>query len=251
VRGAGRPGGFFYSLGRLIGPKLRKATWIYQSLTGTEAESIEAEDAVGRDLARSILQQLPLDPDPAVRQSLAALGQQLAGCVRRQRRFHFQAVQTPEINAFALPGGYVFVTRPLLELCAPDRDAQAFILGHEMGHVLRRHAIERIMAQTFFKGFISRLPIGGGLLRPQIAALLTMLLNQGYSQDQELEADATGVELVRAAGFAPEAARRVLATLSIRAAAEPLLGSYFASHPALEVRLAHLDRCLREIPPCR
>ena len=250
MRDAERSGGFFYNLGRLVGPKLRQAKWYYRSLTGTEAEAIQAESAVGRDLARAIVQQLPIDPDPHARHHLDALGQHLTRCLRQRCwRFHFQLVQTPEINAFALPGGYVFVTRRLLDLIAADDDALAFVLGHEMGHVLRRHVIDRMMASTFFQTVVQRLPIGGGLLRPQIAALLSVLLRQGYSREQELEADATGVELVQAAGFAPQAARQLLLVLSARAAAEPWLNNYFGTHPALDVRLAHLERCLRKHLP--
>jgi predicted Zn-dependent protease len=104
-----------------------------------------------------------------------------------------------------------------------------------------------MMADSFLSGVLGRLPLGGGLLRPQIAALLSTLLRQGYSQEQELEADAAGLELARAAGFDAGGARRVLARLG--APADPLLFSYFATHPPLEVRLAHLER--RQAQPPR
>src|SRR5262245_40521747 len=124
----------FYKLGRMIGPKLRQANWILRSLTGTEAETIQAEVAVGRDLAGALAQQMEVDQEPAIVEMVNDIGQQLGKCVKdRQRRFAFRVVRSPEINAFALPGGFIFVTRSLLQLCHYDPQETAFVLGHEMG----------------------------------------------------------------------------------------------------------------------
>jgi beta-barrel assembly-enhancing protease len=234
--------GFFYNLGRLVGPKVRKAEWVVRSLTGSEAEAITAEQAVGHDLARAFLEQMQPDHDPAARQHLDYLAARLtAGQPDRRRGFRFLAVRSPEMNAFALPGGYVFVTRRLIEVCSWNHDELAFVLGHEMGHVVKRHAIERLMANTLFNGIVARLPVGGSVLRPHVAALLTTLLNQGYSREQELEADAFGARAAAAAGFDPAGGRRVLVRLAAESAAEPLLGGYFASHPPLADRLRNLE----------
>ena len=234
--------GFFYNLGRLVGPKVRKAEWVVRSLTGSEAEAVRAEQAVGRDLARAFLEQLEADPDPAAREHLDYLAAKLSGGLRdRSRAFRFLAVRAPEVNAFALPGGYVFVTRRLLDVCAWDHAQLAFVLGHEMGHVVKRHAIERLMANTLFNGLAARLSVGGRLLRPHVAALLSTLLHQGYSREQELEADEFGARAAGAAGFEPAAGRRVLVRLAAESAAEPLLSGYFASHPPLKERLRHLE----------
>jgi predicted Zn-dependent protease len=234
--------GFFYNLGRLIGPKMRKAEWVLRSVTGNESEAIVAEQAVGRDLARAVLEQLERDPDPAAREHLDYLAAKLAaGLSDRRYGFRVVAVRSPEMNAFALPGGYVLVTRRLLDVCAWDHDELAFVLGHEMGHVVKRHAIERLMANALFDGVVARLPVGGAVLRPHVAALLSTLLRQGYSREQELEADAFGARAARAAGFAPDGARRLLVRLAAESAAEPLLSGYFASHPPLNERLRHLE----------
>jgi predicted Zn-dependent protease len=210
---------------------------------GTEAESIEAEHAVGRDLARALLQQMTADTDPAVCQLLDSLRARLVPCLRRPLWcFQFLAVHAAEVNAFALPGGYVFVTRSLLELCEGSHDELAFVLGHEMGHVVHRHAIDRMMTDSFLRGVLGRLPVGGGLVRAQVGALLTTLVQRGYSRQQELEADAAGLDLARAAGFDPDGGRRVLLRLSAGHAAEPMLFGYFSAHPPLDVRLGHLER---------
>jgi predicted Zn-dependent protease len=236
--------GFFYHLGRLLGPKVRKAQWLARSLTGSDEEAAAAEYAVGRDLAQALAQQMEIDRQPEVERWLAEIGARLAAHVaNRQRRFCFRLVRAAEVNAFALPGGFIFVTGPLLELCRGDAHETAFVLGHEMGHVVRQHAIERLMANSLISAAVGRLTPGKGLLRTPLAGLAASLLNQGYSQGQELEADRVGVALSRAAGFDPAAAGRLLARLG--GGGTGLLGSYFSSHPPFELRLQHIEQFLR------
>jgi predicted Zn-dependent protease len=235
--------GFFYNLGRMVGPKWRKANWLYRSLAGTEAESIRAEHGVGRDLAQAFAQQLESEPEPAVGELLEQLGGRLVSCLRQKEwRFRFIPVRGTEVNAFALPGGFIFVTRPLLELCRWDHDEIAFILGHEVGHVVSRHAIDRIMTNSFLSGVMSRLPVGGGLVRPHIAAVLNTLMQQGYSREQELEADKVGVQLARSAGFDTAAASRLLSRLGGDTGAGGSLFGYFASHPPVAERIRQVER---------
>ncbi len=237
-------GKFFYNLGRMVGPNLRKANWVFRSLTGTEAEADAAELAVGRDLAQAYARPLELDSDPAVQRLLDDVGGRLAQCYRQRRyRFTFRAVLATEPNAFALPGGYIFVMRPLLEMCGWDRDELAFVLGHEMGHVTCRHAIERLMASSLIQTGLGRVPAAGALV--QIA---TSLLQQGYSQGQELEADNMGVRLAHLGGFDPSASVRALSRLGGLPPEAWLASTYFSSHPPVHVRIEHIHRWLNERP---
>src|SRR5262249_31750537 len=126
-------GGFFYKLGRFVGHQSRKANWAFRSLTGTEAEAVKAEYGVRRDLALAAGGQLEPAPDPAVARWLDEVGGALAAAVnQKERTFTLRPVLVPEPNAFALPGGFIFVTRPLLRLCQGSHDDLAFVLGHEM-----------------------------------------------------------------------------------------------------------------------
>jgi len=235
-------GGFFYNLGRKVGPNLRKANWVFRSLTGSEADAIQAEYAVGHDLAKDYVQQAPMDDDPAVLHLLGDVGTRLAACVKqKERRFWFGAVQANEVNAFALPGGFVFVMRPLLELCRFDPDEVAFILGHEMGHVIKRHAIDRLLASSLIQGGAKHLPVGGPLRAP-IIHMATALLNQGYSQDDELEADELGVKLASAAGFDPAAAVRLFNRLRTIPTEVLTLTPFLSSHPPIDVRIRRIER---------
>jgi predicted Zn-dependent protease len=235
-------GGLFYQLGRLAGPKLRKAKWVFRSLTGSEAEAIQAEFEVGRDMAAEVARELELEADPEVRRWLDDIGSRLAARVRnRQRRFAFQAVRAAEPNAFAMPGGFIWITRSLLELCAWDAHEVAFVLGHEIGHVIRKHAMERLMTSSLVNTAMRAVP-AAGLVRSQIGGVVLNLLEKGYSQDQELDADDIGVRLARAAGFDPAAAIRLMARLANRSPQVGGLDAYFASHPPFETRVRKIQK---------
>ncbi len=235
-------GRFFYNLGRTVGPKLRKAQWMWASFAGTEAQALALERAVGVDLASEARLQLPPDPDPRTQATLDAVGRSLCACVANRRcSFEFHAFLAGEPNAFALPGGFIFAARALLELCHWDRSEIAFVLGHEMGHVIRRHAIERIVAASAVS-LASRAAPVRGVLGTWLRTVGIPFLQTAYSRDQELEADRLGLRLAAAAGFEPQAALRLLARLGdLKKSADPsLLGDYFSTHPTSDVRLQTL-----------
>jgi predicted Zn-dependent protease len=240
--------GFFYQLGKMIGQPLRKADWVWRSLTGSETEAIDAEYAVGRELARESLREMDIDREPTVEHFLEAIKFRLTSrLTNRRRQFTFRSVLAAEINAFALPGGFIFVSRPLLQLCAWDTDEIAFILSHEMAHVIQRHAIDRLMAHSVFRAAVSRLSLAGGLMRPSLLGLTTQLLNQGYAREQELEADRTGVQIARASGFDARAAVRVLGRLRPLAAEPAGLSGYLSSHPPLDERIQQIRKMCNEV----
>jgi predicted Zn-dependent protease len=238
----------FYSLGRAVGPKVRKARWMWTSFTGSEADAIRLEHGVGLDLAQEAARQLPLDRDPRTRQALDEIGRGLAACVANKlRSFHFDAFASGEPNAFALPGGFIFVSRSILDLCRWDKDEMAFIFGHEMGHVIRGHAIERIVTNTAVSAASRAAPIRGPL-GGWLKTVGIQFLQTAYSRDQELEADRLGVRLLMTAGFEPEGSIRLLSRLAeLKKSADPsTLGEYFSTHPTSEIRIQSIRRILAE-----
>lgn len=236
----------FYSLGKKMGPKVRKARWIWQSMTGSEADTIRAERDLGQDLAREIRYQLVPGGEPETDRLLNEIGSSLARCVANKlRTFSFETVEGAEPNAFALPGGFLFVTQPLIELCRRNRHEIAFIIGHEMGHVIRGHAIDRIISNSAIAAASRAAPVRGALAGWLRRAGIEFLEN-AYSRDLELEADIAGVRLAAAAQYDPGASVRLfgrLAELS-RSAEQSDLGSYFSSHPAFSVRIDNINRRL-------
>jgi beta-barrel assembly-enhancing protease len=239
-------GGLFYTLGRMAGPHVRKARWAFQSMTGNESDAIQAEFEVGRDLARGMADAGQIDPDPRAERVLSGVGRQLAArLTNRQRHFAFYVMRDPRINAFALPGGFIFVTGSLLVLCGGEIDELAFVLGHEMAHVVRGHAMSRMVSSTVMNVVAKAGPVSRVARGPAVALGLR-LLQSAYSQDQELEADAFAIQLMVSAGFDPAAGVSVLRKLSEQGGSGTDAGpaSYFSSHPPLAARTAQINRLL-------
>ncbi len=232
--------GLFYSLGKAAGPKIRKGKWMWQSLTGSEADTIAAENAAGADLASEVARQVSLDPDGATQNLITDIGSRLAACVKNKHRsFHFTAIESAEPNAFALPGGYIYITSGLLELCRCTPDEIAFVLAHEMAHVIRGHPRERIVSDSAVTTLSRATPLRG-VLGAWLKRVGIQFLLSAYSQDRELEADRLGTRLLKAAHFNAAAAADLFGRLAEIDKRGELaeLSSYFSSHPQLPDRIA-------------
>jgi predicted Zn-dependent protease len=226
-------------LGSLLGGSARKpfrqAKWMWSWFAGSEAESIQAEREYGRECARQFERQFSGNAARPNQQLVGAVGARLAAAVNDPRReFRFTVVAAPVSNAYALPGGFVFITEPLLDLCEHDQDEIAFFLGHEMGHVLRGHAKNQLTASALLSAITARLA-GAGLM-------LRQLLNKGYSRELELQADREGARLAGAAGFDRRAAVRALGRLAHASPANGALAEYFSSHPPFDERIRSLQQ---------
>lgn len=244
--------GFFYNIGRRVGPHLRKGNWILQALTGTDQDVLSAEFQVGRDMAAQVRATMPSgegSTDVRGRGLLDEVGPPLVARVKDKRRpFAFDLVESGDPNAFALPGGFIFVERSLLELCQWDRDEVGFVLAHEMAHVLRGHAMERLLGSDVIAAAARSIRAAGpyGLLIRQAAS---QFLQLAYSREQEFDADALGFRLATAAGFDSAGGPRLLKRLDgfKNAPDASDLGAYFATHPPLPERIARLDAMRRRL----
>jgi Zn-dependent protease with chaperone function len=238
---------FFFKLGRKLGAGTRKGRWIWHSLAGSERQALEAEYQAGCDLARAFDRGAAVDDDPRGHELLARTSKRLTDrLTNKQRRWRVVPIQSGEPGAFALPGGFVYLTRPLLELCDFDEDEIACIVGHEMGHVVHGHAMERITNQLFTSAAARAARIPGGLLTQWIVSTGMNLLHSAYSQDQEFDADEFGARLAAAAGYDPRAAIRAFERLQgLDTEGELPLAQYFSSHPPLAERIDRLRGLIR------
>jgi len=180
------------------------------------------------------------------------IGERLAvGSHRPQLRYHFTILDSPDVNAFALPGGYIYVTRGMLAHLNSEAELAA-VLGHEIGHVTARHAVRQYSAALAANVGVAL----SSILVPELAsrstqslvALLGNALLSGYGREQELEADHLGAVYLARAEYPPQAMVEVLTLLknqelvekerAAREGREPrLYHGLFATHPSADQRL--------------
>jgi predicted Zn-dependent protease len=185
--------------------------------------------------------------DPAIGVYVAQVAGQLAKASGRAVSYRVTVLDSPVVNAFALPGGYVYVTRGLLALV--DDEAQlASVLGHEIGHVDARHSAQR---QTAAMGASVLGAVLGAVVGSQAVSQVVGMGGQGllasYSRDQEYEADALGVNAITLAGYDPYASAAFLEKMGAeeavnaqiaKAEREGSKADWLASHPATPDRVS-------------
>ncbi|MGE3771613.1 MAG: M48 family metalloprotease [Gammaproteobacteria bacterium] len=214
--------------------------------------SEQQEVALGAQAHAEILQRYQVYDDPALQRYVDAIGQSLATHSHRsQLTYRFTVLDSTEINAFALPGGYVYITRGLLAYLNSEAELAA-VLGHEIGHVTARHSVRQqssAQAASVGAGLLSVLvpQLGYAGLNQTINLLGTALL-RGYGREMELEADGLGAEYLARTGYDPQAMIAVIGTLKNQeifdrelAAAEGreprAYHGLFATHPSNDQRL--------------
>ena len=233
----------FYKLGKMAGPSVRKAKWIWQTAANSQAEAIKAEYEVGRDMAYDVRHRLNLDPDLQTGQILNEVGSRLASCVANKlRSFSFESIKGLGPQAFCLPGGFIFVSQSLVELCRWSRDEIAFILGHEMAHVIQGHVMERMISNSAIAAASRAAPVRG-VFTASLRGVGIKFLETAYSQDQESQADRLGLRLAISAGYDPHGAIRFLSRIA-ESEDKSKLGNYFSSHPLCNVRIENITRLL-------
>lgn len=237
TRGAKDPTVTLNSLSELWSDTLRDTDQIGMKVTRL---SDAGEMRIGAELAQS-------DPaaglaPPAEEAYVNSVGQTVAQHVRRRAiRYRFHVVNSPMIDAFALPGGQVFVTSGMLEFVVSEAELAA-ILGHEIAHVDLRHCIERYQYEI-------RLRQAGMPEAGQLAETAHRLATFPFASYQELDADAQGERMSIESGYDPAAAPRLFERLTVRLA-EPLRVQ--AATPAGEVTQSAgeaIDSFLRSHPP--
>ena len=229
-----------------------------------------SEVTEGRKAHAAILAETPAYANPAIQTYVDQLGQKLARQSHRsQLAWTFTVLDSPEINAFALPGGYVYVTRGIMAHL--DSEAQlAGVIGHEIGHVTARHGAQRATRQQtagigVLLGTLAgvALEVAGVSGAAQAAGQLSQGIAAGrlasYSRDQELQADQLGAEYLVRNQFDPKNMVEVIGVLKNQerfavdlAKAEgrpaPSGGGWLASHPSNDQRLADIRRIAATYP---
>ncbi len=224
----------------VVNPVTGKSEW--------STMSPEREVALGRQAADQVQAEMGLVDDPALAAYVDQIGQRLARHSPRQDvAYHFAVANMAEPNAFALPGGWIYVSRGLLAITNSEAEL-ANVIGHEIGHVAARHAAQR-ETRAAGVGILSALgtaaagAVGGGTAA-QAVGQLGQVAGAGYiasyGRDQERQSDQVGQTLAADAGWDPAAMAEFLATLdqeSVRQMGQPRLPTFLDSHPVTAERV--------------
>jgi beta-barrel assembly-enhancing protease len=217
--------------------------------------STQQEIDMGTQYAQQINAQLPIISDPEANRYINLLGDSIARLTSRTDipDWHFYIVDSKEVNAFAVPGGFIYVNRGLIER-TQRMDQLAGVLGHEIGHVVRRHSIKQMQQQQ------------GANIGVTLACILTRICdNQAgqaaiqvggtalfakFSRSDEAEADAEGIKNVVRAGISPNGIPEMFEILIAERQSNPSsVEGWFSTHPLEEDRVAATRAQIAQISP--
>ncbi len=204
--------------------------------------SLEAEIAMGKAADVSIIRQYGLYQDKTLQLYVNDIGQNLVSKLSDKifSKYYFRVMDSPEINAFALPGGYVYVTRGLLALVNNEAEL-AGVIGHEIGHIIFHHGAKQIVRNIGAQIFA----IGGAIASPKnaggwltVSTALFQQINMGYGRDAEIESDQHGILSGSELGYNPYGMANFLKSLRLK---EIMSGQSYhafqASHPETKDRI--------------
>ncbi len=216
--------------------------------------SQQQEVELGAQQAQQVNAQLPIIQDPTINRYLNTVGDSLARLTSRSDlEWHFYMVNTNDFNAFALPGGFIYVNRGVAE--RSDRlDQFASVIAHEIGHVVLRHSVKQMEQMQ------------GANLGVSVACALTSVCNSGlgqagiqvagsaifakFSRSDEAEADAAGVEEMVRAGINPNGMPEMFQKLLAERQSQPsALDAWFADHPLEESRITNTQAQIAKYNP--
>jgi len=217
------------------------------------------EIAQGRQYHQSIIAQYGVYDSPELQAYVNRIGQKLAAKSHRKHlTYHFTVLDSPDINAFALPGGYIYITRGIMAYLNSEAEI-AGVLGHEIGHVTARHSVRQQSGQ-FASNLLNVLvtAVTGNESLGQLSNQLSTSLVRGYGRDHELEADKLGARYLHEVGYNPESMLKVIGVLKDQEIYEKALAKkqnreaniyhgVFSTHPKNDQRLKTVIRAAKKL----
>ena len=214
--------------------------------------SVQDDVKLGRDAARQVEQQMPILNDSQAQQYVSRVGERLAASIPSQFQqpafnYTFKVVNASDINAFALPGGPMYVNRGMIE-AAKNEGEMAGVMAHEMSHVALRHAtaqqtkLNNPLNQVLGIGAI----LGGAILGGQQGAQLGQVFAAGYflrySREYETQADILGSQIMAAAGYDPRDLANMFRTIAQQSGGGGRAPEWLSSHPDPGNRYEYINR---------
>ncbi len=215
------------------------------------------EISTGRQYAREIRDKYPVYKDVAVQKYVQRVGQQVAANSHRSSlAYQFTVIDTPDINAFALPGGFIYIHRGLMVYLNSEAELAA-VLAHEIGHVTARHSVRQHSMAMTSQVLSQIVGIYAGGVASDLSNIAGSALVSGYGRDHELEADGFGAQYLSNSGYDPQAMIEIIEVLKNQETFAQLrakdsgqkIASYhglFSTHPRNDERL---QQVVGQVPP--
>jgi len=208
----------------------------------------DKEIQIGQSIIKEVEDKYKLVDDPLIQKRVEDIGRKIASvCDRKEIDYHFKALEDEEVNAFSLPGGFVYVNKGLIDKVAND-DELACILGHEVAHIVARHSIKKlqaIMGYSILRILVAAVPGNSQVGNAADIAFTEILL--GYGRDDELLADQLASRYAKLAGYNPRGMIDFLEKLQEINRRKPLEPkSYFKTHPYVPDRIRVVKQELGE-----
>jgi len=234
---------------------------VYNPVTGQDQYitiTEEQEIALGLQAAPQMAAQFGgLEPDTDYQAAIQYVGETIVeNSIASQSDYPFEfhvLADQKTVNAFALPGGQIFVTRAMVDALESEGEIAA-VLAHEIVHVLARHSAERIAEAQLAEGLTGALVLAtydpdnpASMRTAQVAMLIGQLVQMKYGRDDEITSDTIGVRLMAEAGYDPRQMMDVMSMLARVGGAAPV--EFFSTHPNPENRIGRIQAAIDEVFP--
>lgn len=204
----------------------------------------QSEVALGRDIDIQMQRKFKIEKGPYANNRLSAIGQKIAAVSDRQDlNYHFRIIKDKELNAFALPGGFVYVNSAVME--AANDDELACVVAHEIGHIAARHSVKKLQAALGYQIILDiAMGFGGSRQTYKAMDIVFDIIGLGYSRQDESLADRLSVKYAKKGGLNPYGAVTFFEKLKKEAEKQgPGFNLVFlSSHPPIEERIQNVKR---------
>lgn len=208
------------------------------------------EVALGREMDKELQTKLKILNSPQMNNRLSLIGAKLAGFSdRKDLTYHFKVVNDKELNAFAIPGGFVYVNSGLIE--SANDDELAGVVAHEIGHIAARHSVKQLQTVMGYQLVLSIITgISGQTDINNALNIVFNLVNLGYSRKDEFLADKLAVRYVKRAGFSPIGIITFFEKLKKEGEKKRTNSRlvFLSSHPPIDQRISRVEQEINLYP---
>lgn len=248
---------FLKTLEKLSDPKTKEGkifSGASQVLSSAKEMDYKTELTIGESLALDSMQRFgkPVSNE-SLQKYVNIVGTAVAANSKRPTiTYHFAVLDTPVQNAFAVPGGVIFISKALVGIMENEAELAA-VLAHEVGHIAEKHAITSIRRTQFLQGAASITAATmkgdkGKQFESMISDLQSVLFDKGLDKNMEFDADSASMETLYRTGYDPRAMISVLRKLQKIETTSNSKGSWFSTHPPISQRIRNLESQLDKYP---